>query len=357
MTNARTQLIAAIEQDIRHRGLCPGDRYLSTREVARMHHVSTKTANEALRELAEQDVLVRKQRSGTLVGPKAGEGASPKCVHLLMRGDVTIYAKPFINEFLAGMQHAFPDEAIQVTFIPAGEELRFVRALVDTATSGGILDGVVLFLSSPVVQRFFAESQVPAVVAGSVYPDVAGLAWVDIDQREIGRLLAQYVVAHGHERVTVLMREQWAYDDNLLVDGVQEALDASGLGHNALSLRTVHAEGEVVKDTVRGILSGPEPPTAFICRSARLLRSAAAAVEELGLRVPEDVLLTVADCLLTKEGAPAAGETHFPYMATSVDGEEHGALAGQMLRQVIETGHADPDHHVIPVELVDPFVK
>lgn len=354
---AVNDLIPLLERDILERGLRPGDRYISTREVARMLGVSTKTANQALQQLAARGLLVRRRRSGTYIGTTGREddGPRPTHLHLIMRGDVSIYAKPFINEFLEGMQREFPHDALQMTFIPPDDEARFVRRQIDTLRAGGLLDGAVLFLSSPMVQRYFADSGLPTVVAGSVYPEASGLCWVDIDQRGIGRLLAERIVARGHDRITLLMHDQWAYDDNLLVEGVQEALDARGLRHNALNLRTVHAHADVIRDTVRGQLAGRDGPVALLCRSARILRCALQVVEEMGLRVPEDVLLTVADCLLTRDGTPPEGFPKCPYMKTSIDGVEHGALVARMLKEVMRGRRPHPDHHVIPVAIEDPL--
>ena len=51
--------------DIRHRGLAAGDRYLTTDQVSRMLGVQKATANKALRFLADHELVVRRQPSGT----------------------------------------------------------------------------------------------------------------------------------------------------------------------------------------------------------------------------------------------------------------------------------------------------
>ena len=61
-------LAERLERDIRRRGLAPGQKYLTGPESAQLLGTSVASANRALQRLAEQDIVVRRRKSGTFVG-------------------------------------------------------------------------------------------------------------------------------------------------------------------------------------------------------------------------------------------------------------------------------------------------
>ena len=68
-------LARRLEEDIRQRGLKPGDAYLDLKKSARMLGVSSSTANRALQLLTQRGALTRVQRLGTFVSaPLAATG-------------------------------------------------------------------------------------------------------------------------------------------------------------------------------------------------------------------------------------------------------------------------------------------
>ena len=61
-------LAKRLEQDIYRRGLAPDQKYLSTRQVGQQFGVSLSMAAQAMQLLADQDKLIRRDRSGTFIG-------------------------------------------------------------------------------------------------------------------------------------------------------------------------------------------------------------------------------------------------------------------------------------------------
>ncbi len=77
--------------------------------------------------------------------------------------------------------------------------------------------------------QFLTKRELPAVVFGSLYPSVEGLPFVDRDQRRIGRLLAEHLLARGHKRILLLARQRMLPGDYLAIDAVRDTMDAAGL--------------------------------------------------------------------------------------------------------------------------------
>jgi len=342
---ALSRLAALIENDIRRRGLGPGDRYLTARDVGRLLGVSAMTANRALQELAARRVLVRGRRSGSVVGDRLAEGqpVSLRTVHVLLPSDFFMLEKPLVDLIVAGIHSELPEDSIQLTFVPAQGEVEFVRRLVETSRTS--LGGVVLLVSTPGVQRFFRDRGLPAVVSGSLHPGIEGLCWVDRDQHEIGRLLASAALARGARRIAVLMRDRWGAGDNRTIEGIQAALAPARLGPDALSVRSFPADPDLVTGAVRTMLASPGRPDALLCRSRLFADACADAAKRnaRGLQV-----------YLCDHHASDPRPVPYPHTRTTIGPEEHGAKIGRMLRVLAEGRRPDPDHVVIPVALHDP---
>jgi LacI family transcriptional regulator len=109
-------------------------------------------------------------------------------------------------------------------------------------------------------------------------------------------------------------------------------------------------EGDFYPDSgyraMRELLAGPEPPSAVFAASDLMAAGALRALEERGIRVPEDVsVLGFDDIPLASLLRPALSTVH-------QDGEALGRAAGEALLQMV----AEPDREAptitVPVELV-----
>jgi LacI family transcriptional regulator len=250
---------------------------------------------------------------------------------------------------MAGLHSEVSADALQFTFLPPLGELAFVRGLVERLRPTGTLGGMVLFLSPPEVQRYFRDSGIPAVVSGSVYPEGGGLPWVDRDQREIGRRLAEAAFSGGHRRLGVLMRERWGFGDNLMTDGIHEALSRARGSRGALVVRSLPSDPGLIGSALHPVLSEKGRPTALICRSTIAADAALQVAQDMGLRVPDDLEIFLADYY-----PDPRKPCRYPHARPSINPEEHGVLVGRMLKTLSRGERPDPDHHLIPITVEGP---
>lgn len=344
-----SEIASMILQDIHRKRLVPGDPYLPAREVAKQLGVSTMTANRALQQLSAQGILVRKRRTGTIIGPKADEeGNSPlRYIQLLFCASYPLYPKAWslLDDFVEGLESEFSHDGVQFTYAPPHREMRAVRTVIEQMVAAGILDGVVLVRSTPAIQKYFASSAVPTVVWGSVYPRVAGLPWLDLDWRASGKLLIEHLVGRGHHRIGLIMRDEWASGDNLLFEGVQAALAAYDLGQSGLILRSVQSERAVLSHTVQDLLAHSNQPTALICRTAAMGQTVLQTISEMGLKPGRDISVVAADSVSLRDN------TGLVHVTAACEGIEQGRIVGRMLAQLAEGKHPNPNHYLVPVQL------
>lgn len=341
------QLIARIEQDILQRGLARGDRYLTTREVAKMLNVSTMSAGRALQDLAGRGIVERRQGAGTLIGriPREVEPLEMRHVHILTPANYYNFETPLFQGLSAGLHKALPFDSIQVTFLPEYDQTSFVRALLEQEDGRSGRSAFVLILSSPQVQQIFLDFGAPAVVLGSVYPGSDTLPWTNFDAVGMGRALVAHFAARGVTRVACLLRDSMRYGDAELLDGIQQAWAESDLPGDALVLRFSPAEPSPVGGIVNALLDGPNPPGALLCRSFPLARQALAALEARGLGLDAMPLGVAAE-------PDGLEPVIYPHVRDGVSAEEHGLLAGEMLKAVVEGKRPEPFSRVLPIELV-----
>lgn len=340
-----SRLAALILQDIRGRGLRPGERYLNGQEIAEKHCVTVITANRALQLLAERRVVERRQRAGTFIAqqfqPLAGQPPI-RCIHLLMPVTYFRASRSMVEQAVYGLHSALPDSHIQFTFLPTTGELAFVRQLAEQARASDTLTGLVLYVSSAEIQQFVREAGIPAVVFGSVYPEAGELPWVDRNQRQIGQVLGEFLLSEKHERAAVLMRERWGYGDNLLLDGIQAALSGKS-SSTPCRMRSIPAIPELGGGIIRALLKGEDAPTALICRSERIAKLAHFVATQLKIKVPQQLRIVAA------ESVPG-----FPCVVPQISQEEQGEIVGRMLKQLNEGAHPSPNHVLVPVAFHNP---
>ncbi len=343
--NVLTEKLVA---DIERRGLCPGERYLTTDEVSRMLGVRKAVANRAMQTLAEQEILVRRQRSGTFIGPRFVKPSKSQVqvVHVLLPKDDICGQNWSMNPFVQGIRGEFPDVNVQFSYVPAVDGLPFVRELLDASRRAGQLAGVVPVTCSPEIYRFLGEQEVPSVVYGSLYTAQDTIHSVDIDNHESGRLLMRYAVDSGHRRIALLVPGESRPGDNDFFDGVSHVAAEAELPHTALIQRLLPRDLESFKTVVRDLLTMPERPTACITRLGAFGHAIEEVAEEQGLKMPDDL-----EIVLDNEGQVegSVDASQFPRVEPKLSFSGIAGVIGRRLRRLSEGEPLEPEHIKIPV--------
>jgi LacI family transcriptional regulator len=276
-----------LETDIRQRGLTAGSRYLTAAEAGRLLGVSTATAHRAMALLARRELLVRRRNSGTFVG--ASFGAPPKrrvrTLYAILRGSAGDPIEYPFDLFVQGVHRVLSGVNIQVSFLPVNERLEYLRELIESAGMAGEVAGFVPISCPREVYRILADTHLPMVIHGTAYLDQENIPSIDVDNREAGRLLTEYLVGRGHRRMALLCAADQLPGDNLFFDGTSEGLTAARLPHNALIVRSIPRDPEAFAVEIQRLLEADDPPTALIARTPTLGLDALRAVERLRAKI------------------------------------------------------------------------
>ena len=150
-------------------------------------------------------------------------------------------------------------------------------------------------------QRALAASGLPVVLSGTAYPSVRGLVWMNTDQRQVGRLLAEYLLGKGARQIAVLMRDRMQQGDHIVLDTVRDTLAEAGLPLTALTLRCLPSDAEAAAAEVGLLLDAQPGPVGLLCRSTPLADAARSAIESRGFRPGKCPVIAVCDVYGAKQ--------------------------------------------------------
>ena len=199
--------------------------------------------------------------------------------------------------------------------------LRKITAQPDTA-------GWVLYRSTHAVQKWFADSGIPAVVLGGIFPDVA-LSHAEFDLVAASRHAAGVFASRGHRRMIVLSVENATAGDEASARAFIAAAAAAG----------AHAEIANYDDTVPGlcrkldslILARPLP-TAFFVAFPNHVPATIGHLTRRGFPVPAaSAVISRMDARLLAESIPTVARYQ-------MNAELLGRSAARLLRQVLSPG-------------------
>lgn len=349
MASKNVQVMSAIEQDIRTRGLRPGQPYQSAREVAQMLDVSPMTADRAMRSLASTGVLARRHGAGTYVGEAVTEHALTviRNVQIVIASNFYHVYRVVVENIVATLHREFSNDTIEQIFIPEANPAAYCSQIIKRWEGGREPRTVVLVSCSQQIQRLFSETAVSVVATGGVAKNNCGLPWIDMDHRNCGRLLATYARGLGHRRFLVLMNHLWGCGDNDFLDGIDEGLRSTGGGTEA-RVRSVEWDAAAIETVLLQALRSDAPPTGVFCTTRFTAEVAVSVAEKLNKSIPEDF---VVGTVLIR--IPAGNPPKYAYTRWSTTRESNDALY-RMVHQMNRGLKADPDHFLIPVELVEP---
>lgn len=344
------ELAQQLEADIRHRQLKPGDAYLSLMEAARMLGVGTSTANRALQLLSQRKILHRVQRRGTFIGSLQRQ-SSPgllKRVFMLVHRSYLRQEGLVADGVLVGIQGQLPGAEVQFNFLPATDPSEYVDGVIGDILRSKEAAGIVITKAPFVVQRAVKDSGLPAVVHGSLYPSIDGLAWVEQDNLGIARLIANYALNHKATHVCALAREVMFPGDNRVLQELGRLLGQAGFKAGDFSVSHLPDDVEAIQTEVLHLAHQHPTDLCLLCRSETKAEAALAAINRLGLKGRRRPRI-VASGVYRRP----SGESPYPYIFPTMKPEEIGATIGRLLAAQLTDPKTAPGHIIEPVELAE----
>lgn len=326
----------------------------SLTQIVRRYGVSRPTAARAVAELKRLGILAAAPRSGTFVTRR---GASNKIGLIVPGVAVTGFFKPVVSEINsltrdAGYELRFGEVWSEVR----KERIAQVRELAAEFIKGNFAGVIYEPLAGPIgdeinphILELFDKKKIPVVLLDCdivPFPERSHYDVVGVNDIEAGARIARHLMSVGAKHIHFLICELCPTTFANRLAGAEAALKLAGVkmpkGGNVL-----YAEADDLKSLKRYLKRQKQRPDAFICSNDAIAAVFKQTLENAGLRVPEDVMLTgFADL-------PIAALMTPPLTTVRQNREQMAQAAFRRLMERIDNPSLPPCDIFIPALLVE----
>lgn len=226
--------------------------------------------------------------------------------------------------YLQVMQ-GFEKEARSLGFLTVITSIDTTRALeIPEAITNGEFAGVVALGGGDLTDGFLrtvAATGVPMVMVDNYF--LEGEVDAIVADNEIGGYFAtRHLIERGYDRIAVISGPQKYKPLSDRLQGYVRAMYEAGVPPCSWRIQTPLSKGVPNKGylEMKALLAQPDPPNAVFCISDRTAVSALSAINELGLRVPEDIaVIGFDDVPETLHYNPPLSTVHLPKWEMGVE--------------------------------------
>jgi len=155
------------------------------------------------------------------------------------------------------------------------------------------VDGIILFIDALDEERIEAinsiNREIPLVLMDTMSPDL-NVSMVLLDNFGSAAKATQYLIDNGHQRIAVITGSERFLSSQERLDGVLHTLDNHGILCPSPYVKRVEifAQSHGYAAT-QELMSNENPPTAIFAQSYQLTFGVTLALQDLGLKMPDDV--------------------------------------------------------------------
>ena len=297
--NKVTVIVDALKGKIEGGKYGAGNPLPSVRALMRTHGIARSTANRVLQELSRMGLVRPRRGSGTFVTKR---GASRKIGLIVPGVAVTDFFKPVVSEINrlardAGYELRFGEVWSEVREERIAQVRELAAEFIRDSFAGVIyepLAGPIGNEINPHILELFDKKKIPVVLLDCdivPFPDRSHYDVVGVNDLESGARIAKHLMDAGAKRIHFLICELSPTTFSNRLAGAESQLKLAGAnmpkGGNVL-----YAEADDLKALKRYLKRQKRRPDAFICSNDAIAAIFKQTLEQAGLRVPEDVMLT-----------------------------------------------------------------
>lgn len=350
------QMLAhTLEERIQSKVIAPGNPLPSERELCLEFNLSRQTVRNAIEVLSEKGLLNSRAGSGHFVRESSAASPLPKSARRNTRQIGVICApRVYLEEpsqwgTLIGIKGVLSQYGYSVALSVSHKDKKagFFPCYQHWLDDGDI-EGYIGVSIPPALQRRLFESGYPSLSLGYVWEGIA-LPSIALDFRTIYRDILSHVHGQGHESICcTLFHGDTAFTRNVLA-GIEAGIQESGLKRSRVKVCRCSDTAYDLVGCVRTALRVSGRPTSLILQGDEHLSAVMRFLEMEGIRVPEDLHLTVVQ--VTNSGFPFTDRiSYFDF-----DYPRFGHVAARRLLDLIEGKSPNPLHEdVVFGKIADP---
>lgn len=186
------------------------------------------------------------------------------------------------------------------------------------------------------------------VVYADRFPPVrdSSIGWVGIDNARAAESAMRYLVSLGHRRIGIIVGDASSGTSVERLNGCIAALQRAKIRADRSRIQPGHNDVESGHSRAMQLLTGKDRPTAIFCTNNMMALGAFAAIQEIGLRCPEEISLVGFDDFYW------ATLLRPKMTVVSQPAREMGMMAARMLIDQIEGRPSLPSPTLLTTQLI-----
>lgn len=289
---AYEQLRDDIMQQIRNNEVKSNERIFSENQLAKIYGISPKSVRKAIAELVNKGYLYSIKRNGTFVANQKGS-SKIKSKRLGIIGLViTDLAISFNSDIARGVEDEVHNSDYQLILGNSDNNIqreekymrRFCRERID-----GMI--IVTGKNSPNNKYFQSlDKSIPLVIIDSAIQGVRA-DYVTTDDITGAYEATKYLIELGHRKIAHLTGWSSISTSRNRLAGYKKALNEAGIENNGNIVKQTDFTEEGGNQATKELLAMGNRPTAIFAVNDIVAVGAAKAIQELKLRLPDDISL------------------------------------------------------------------
>ncbi len=312
-----------------------------SRVIANNPRISEKTkrkVREAMEELGYHPNFIARSlanKSSEVLGivmPKSGDGS---------------FLNPFFSTVMKGLSQA-AHEDLYGLHITTGISDEGIFNEVEKMVHGGRVDGVILLYSKvdDTVLNYLYKINFPFVVIGKPPMHDSSITYVDNDNFQAGKDVADYLLANGHKDIAFIGGSAHLVVTIERMRGYEEALKEAGIP--ILKEYAIHEDFmlEGGKEAVKQLMNLEKPPSALIVADDFMALGVLNMLDEMDISVPEDIsVVSFNNVLISQLSKP-------PLSSVDINIEKLGYQAVKLLISKIKNPQGPTMRMIIPHQFI-----
>ncbi|ALC91891.1 LacI family transcriptional regulator [Bacillus sp. FJAT-18017] len=329
---------------------------VTIKDVAKMANVAPSTVsrvianNPRISEKTKQKVKEAMEKLGYHPNfiARSLASQSTQAIGVIMPSADVGFQNPFFPVVLQGISEGARAKNYALQMTTGGTDEEILDAVIHMV-QGKRVDGVVLLYSKvkDKVINYLMERDFPFVVVGKPYKDVGQITHVDNDNVQAAKQATEFLIELGHQKIAFIGGSQDLVVTIDRLNGYKLALEGFGI-----KLRTEYVSHEEFlreggMEAVRELMEHTDQPTAMLVADDFMALGVLNMLDELGVRVPEDIsVVSFNNVLLAEMARP-------PLTSVDINIFELGFQASRSLIQMIKKPEEPTKRIIIKHHLVE----
>ena len=206
------------------------------------------------------------------------------------------FRNPHMFDIICGAEHELSRRGYHLTLLNLNSPEKKVAQILEEVISGRSADGMIINGSfvTPQIERLLLQHDFPQICIGKPEFDSI-LSWIDTNNSLSANMAVEHLLSCGCRRLAYMGGQK---GDTIFLDrleGFRLAAQKNGLQIAPEYILYNEPDIDAISHSAQQLLALPEPPDGIVCTNSLMAVGTMRAIQEKGLRLPEDISLVAFD--------------------------------------------------------------